>query len=100
MRFAPTATEALLWSRLRARQLGVQFRRQYVVGRFIADFAAPAARLVVEVDGGYHAGRSGPDARRDEALRRLGWRVLRVSAALVEQRLEGTALLVRAALLV
>lgn len=88
MRFALTPSEAILWSRLRARQLGVQFRRQYVIGRFIVDFAAPSERLVVEVDGGYHERRSGSVARREAALRRAGWRVLRLPAALVEQRLE------------
>ena len=51
-----------------------------MVGEFIADFAPPAARLLVEVDGGYHAERVRADARRDRALGRLGWRVLRFSA--------------------
>ena len=60
MRCAPTPSEAALWRLLSARKLDVSFRRQVVVaGRFIADFAAPAARLIVEVDGGYHAHRAG-----------------------------------------
>ena len=80
MRFHLTPSEALLWSLIRGKRLGVQFRRQVVIGRFIVDFAAPAVRLVVEVDGGYHARRVGPDARRDAALRSLGWRVVRVDA--------------------
>ena len=50
MRHAPTASEAALWRRLRGRRLGVQFRRQVVLGRYIVDFVAPKARLVVEVD--------------------------------------------------
>ena len=50
-----TESEARLWSRLRGRRLGVAFRRQVVIGNAIVDFCAPAARLVVEVDGGYHA---------------------------------------------
>ena len=72
MRFAPTASEEALWRLLCAAQLGVAFRRQVPVGRYIADFAALPARLVVEVDGGYHAQRARADARRDEVLRRLG----------------------------
>jgi hypothetical protein len=51
MRAVPTASERILWSRICARQLGVAFRRQAPVGHFIVDFLAPAARLVVEVDG-------------------------------------------------
>jgi very-short-patch-repair endonuclease len=48
MRAAPSASEQLLWSRLAGSALGVAFRRQYIVGTFIADFAAPACRLIVE----------------------------------------------------
>jgi very-short-patch-repair endonuclease len=76
----------------------VRFRRQVVIGRFIVDFLAPSARLVVEVDGGSHALRARADARRDRKLRRLGFRVLRVEARLVEQHIEQAAGLVRAAL--
>lgn len=98
MRAAPTATEALLWEGLRGSRLGVGFRRQVPLGRYVADFFAPSARLVVEVDGGYHAARRRADARRDRDLARLGVRVVRVPAALVASA-PGEALeLVRAAL--
>jgi Protein of unknown function (DUF559) len=50
---------------LKARQLGVTFRRQVSVGgQFIADFLAPSVRLRVDVDGAYHARRQGADAKR------------------------------------
>src|SRR5688572_10457562 len=62
---APTLSEARLWSQLAGRRLGVAFRRQVVIGQYIVDFLAPAPRLVVEVDGAYHARRSRVDARRD-----------------------------------
>ncbi len=88
LRSAPTWSEQLLWARLSGKQLGVAFRRQLVVGRFIVDFAAPAVRLVVEVDGGYHAERRRADARRDRELERLGWRVVRVQAERVERDVE------------
>jgi very-short-patch-repair endonuclease len=84
MRFRLTPSEAALSKLIRGRKLGVTFRRQVVVvGQFIADFLAPSVRLVVEVDGGYHAGRTHADARRDEKLRRLGYKVLRIDARLV-----------------
>jgi very-short-patch-repair endonuclease len=82
-RAAPTESEARLWSALSAGKLGVHFRRQVVLGGFIVDFLAPRARLVVEVDGTYHAQRVAADGRRDSKLRRLGYRVLRIPAALV-----------------
>lgn len=98
MRFHPTPSEALLWSRLRGRRLGVQFR-QVVVGSYIVDFMAPAASLVVEVAGdALHAASEGSDRRRDEALRRAGYRVLRLRASLVERRLEDAVALVQEAL--
>lgn len=99
MRFHPTPSEALLWSRLRGRRLGVQFRRQVVVGSYIVDFMAPAASLVVEVDGdALHAASEAADRRRDEVLRRAGYRVLRLRASLVEWRLECAVALVQEAL--
>ncbi len=83
MRHAMTPSEAALWSCLKSRQLGVVFHRQVPVGRFIADFLAPSARLIVEIDGGYHRERARADARRDRALERAGFRVLRLEAELV-----------------
>ncbi|MCK6537386.1 MAG: DUF559 domain-containing protein [Polyangiaceae bacterium] len=74
MRFAQTPTEEALWRELRGGKLGVVVRRQYVVGRYIADFAVPSARVVIEVDGAYHASRRAADARRDRDLGRRGWR--------------------------
>ena len=98
MRVVATRSEALLWARLRAKQLGLAFQRQIVIGPFIVDFVAPSVRLVVEVDGGYHACRLRADERRDRKLRRAGYRVLRVGAGLVEQDIEQAVQLVRAAL--
>ena len=96
-RAAPTTTEALLWEALRAEKLRVRFRRQVVLGRYIADFFAPRAKLVVEVDGEVHAHRAAADARRDRDLARMGYRVLRLPHALVQEQLaEGVALVVAA----
>jgi adenine-specific DNA-methyltransferase len=51
------------------------------------DFLAPRARLVVEVDGGYHAARRQADGRRERFLRGASYRVLRVTATAVSQDL-------------
>lgn len=55
--------------------------RQYIIGDYIADFAAPDIGLVVEVDGGYHAERTQEekDDRRTEHLGQLGYDVIRFS---------------------
>ncbi|HEY6562361.1 MAG TPA: DUF559 domain-containing protein [Polyangiaceae bacterium] len=83
MRLIPTSSEHLLWVAIRGGRLGVQFRRQVVLGRYIADFFAAEVELVVEVDGGYHGRvRERSDERRDRWLQRHGYTVLRLSDAL------------------
>ena len=91
MRLAPTDSEARLWSALRSSQLGVAFRRQVPLLGFIADFYAPSARLIVEVDGGYHACRVSADARRDRKLACAGYRVGRLQTELVMRDLPAAA---------
>ena len=83
MRHNSTETESQLWRQLSGSKLGVAFRRQVPVDRYIVDFLAPARKLVVEVDGGVHSVRRTRDARRDRVLQRLGYRVLRIDAELV-----------------
>jgi len=98
-RRAPTDSEARLWEALRGRRLGVQFRRQVPIGgRYIADFVAPAFKLVVEVDGAHHAQRKVADARRDRELARLGYSVLRLPAVLVTQEMAAALQLLQRAL--
>ena len=80
MRRTMTEAEAMLWRFLRANRLGgLQFRRQQVIDRFIADFYCHAAALVVEVDGGLHDRQAARDAERDQAIASRGFRVLRFS---------------------
>jgi very-short-patch-repair endonuclease len=72
--------ERTLWQSLRCKQLhGVQAYRQKPLGCWIVDFYLPAARLVVEVDGGQHFTSEAKvkDAARTQALERMGLRVLR-----------------------
>lgn len=74
----PTMAEAAVWTLLRDRRLdGLKFRRQLPLGPYIADFACPSIRLIVELDGGVHALRSESDATRDAWLTANGWTVMR-----------------------
>jgi len=98
LRSSLTPSEAALWRLINAGKTGVWFRRQQVIGSFIVDFVAPAARVVIEVDGEYHSRRRSADARRDRVLRRLGYRVLRLEAELVLRHPEQAVALIRAAL--
>jgi very-short-patch-repair endonuclease len=96
---APTPSEEALWQVLRGGALGVAFKRQVVLGgRYIADFFAPSVVLVVEVDGEVHRGSPAADHRRDERLRRLGYRVVRVEGALVMRDSAAALAVVRAVL--
>ncbi|MEO0982073.1 MAG: DUF559 domain-containing protein [Pseudomonadota bacterium] len=81
MRRSMTNAETILWSRLRRRQLdGWLFRRQHPIDRYIADFACPKAKLVVEVDGATHGSDDeiAYDRRRTSLMETEGWRVHRV----------------------
>lgn len=75
-----TDAEQRLWARLRRKQIfGVQFYRQKPIGYYIVDFYAPAARLIVEVDGSQHTdvAQAQYDQRRTAYFKENGLRVLR-----------------------
>src|SRR5687767_11586141 len=51
-RSKPTEAENILWQLLRGKKLeGYKFRRQHIIGPFIADFVCLKSRLIIEVDG-------------------------------------------------
>lgn len=51
---------------------------QYPIGPYWADFAIPKHKLVIELDGyQYHKDRKEHDQRRDEYMKRRGWKVMR-----------------------
>ena len=91
LRNATTPAECKLWSILRMRQIdGLKFRRQEPIGPYIVDFVCYEARLIVEVDGGQHAGPTADhDQRRDAWLAGQGFRVLRFWNVDVFESLEG-----------
>ena len=88
MRCDPTEPEKRLWTRLSRSQLGGhKFRRQSVIGPFIADFFCPQKGLIIEVDGDTHD--ISADLKRDAAFNRLGLSVLHVGNADVIRNLDG-----------
>ena len=73
----PTEAERKLWQRLRRPAFtNAHFHRQATIGPYYADFACHALRLVIELDGGQHAG-SASDVVRTDYLNAAGYRVLR-----------------------
>jgi very-short-patch-repair endonuclease len=80
---APSAEEKL-WLRLRDRRLGgFKFVRQFPIENFFVDFACRQQRVIIEVDGGTHgtALELIDDAKRDQALSKLGYKIVRVQNA-------------------
>ncbi|AZO20751.1 endonuclease domain-containing protein [Mesorhizobium sp. M1E.F.Ca.ET.045.02.1.1] len=72
-----TEAENKLWQELRDRRLDrIKFRRQAPIGKYVADFVCPEARLIIEIDGSQHAD-SESDLARGAELKARGFRVLR-----------------------
>ncbi|KKR07278.1 MAG: hypothetical protein UT33_C0004G0005 [Candidatus Peregrinibacteria bacterium GW2011_GWC2_39_14] len=67
LRSDPTEVERHLWHVLRAKSLGVKFRRQAVIGRYIVDFVCFEKKLVIEGSmirvGGIFRGMNGSEGR-------------------------------------
>ncbi|MBO4906153.1 MAG: endonuclease domain-containing protein [Bacteroidaceae bacterium] len=75
----PTEAESLLWDYLSADGLGVTFKRQHVIGDYIADFVCLTSKLIIELDGRYHQLEQQQirDAQRTEWLESRGFKVIR-----------------------
>jgi very-short-patch-repair endonuclease len=83
-----TASEKIFWEAVRRKQLnGLRFLRQYrihIQNRFfVADFACPSHRLVVELDGSIHLVEhiQKVDEERQNLIESLGWKFLRFKNA-------------------
>jgi very-short-patch-repair endonuclease len=73
-----TDPEQLLWSALRNRRFeGIRFRRQVVIGRYVADFCSANPKLVIELDGVQHEQHADYDEIRTHYLEDEGYFVMR-----------------------
>jgi very-short-patch-repair endonuclease len=68
-----TELEQRLWRALRELPVDNRFRRQHPVGPYVVDFACPARKLAIELDGGQHTERQSADAMRTVELARRGY---------------------------
>ncbi|MDQ3683124.1 MAG: dihydropteroate synthase, partial [Bacteroidota bacterium] len=76
----PTQAEEKLWHLLKNKQLeGFKFRRQHIIGSFIADFVCLSQQLIIEVDGLIHQLPENElsDIDRTEWLEANGWKLIR-----------------------
>lgn len=67
LRLKVPIAEKLLWARIRNHQLvGLKFRRQYSVERYVVDFYCAELKLAIELDGDSHGT---PDAIANDPIR-------------------------------
>ena len=86
-----TDAEQRLWQYIRKEQLGVKFRRQQPIGKYIVDFVCQPKKLVIELDGGQHneVENITKDNDRTEYLKSIGYKVLRIWNNDVFENIEG-----------
>ena len=87
-----TDAEKLFWSKVRRKQIGcLHFYRQKNIGPYIVDFYCPAAKLIVEIDGGQHyqTDEMEKDKVRDRYLEKQGLTVIRFSNLDVLKNIDG-----------
>lgn len=71
-----TPIEAALWSDI--RMCDAVLYPQFPVGPYFVDFANPVAKVAIECDGAAFHKDKAKDAKRDDALRGMGWSVYRL----------------------
>ncbi len=81
LRNNPTKAEQYLWNYLNKNQLGIKFRRQHPISKYITDFYCHKLRLVIEIDGDYHtdAEQMKYDRFRSNELEEFEIKVIRFS---------------------
>lgn len=75
-----TPAEEKLWAILRGKKIGgYKFRRQHIIGNYIADFICLNENLIIEVDGSIHQlpENQANDESRTKDLNILGYKVIR-----------------------
>jgi len=70
-----TVSEARVWRSIKAKRLGVRFRRQVPIGNWIVDFACLAPKLVIEIDDESHLYRD--ETERTAFIESQGFAILR-----------------------
>jgi 5-methyltetrahydrofolate--homocysteine methyltransferase len=79
-RINSTQAEDILWNLLKTKQLsGHKFRRQHIIGNYIADFVCLDKRLIIEIDGLFHQlpENKESDEIRTQWLNEKGFKVIR-----------------------
>lgn len=92
LRQESTPPEDILWYFLRAKRfVGLKFKRQVPIKKYIADFICFEKRLIIELDGSGHLkeDKIAYDKKRDEFLRSQNFKVLRFYNDEISNNIEG-----------
>ena len=92
LRKQQTPQEKIIWNLVRNRKIqNIKFKRQYPIGNYIVDFAAPDIKLIIELDGGQHNEIQNIkyDEQRTIFLNSLGYRVIRFWDNEIDKNIEG-----------
>ena len=86
-------SEIIFWQKIRGRQSGVKFRRQFSVENFVLDFYSPEIKLGIEIDGDSHFISNESllkDKNRDKLLlEKYDINILRFTNTEVKESMEG-----------
>jgi very-short-patch-repair endonuclease len=86
-----TESEKFLWEILKNKQMmGLRFKRQHPIDKFIADFYCHSLKLVIEVDGKIHSypERIELDKERSAIIESFGIMVIRFTNDAIIQNIE------------
>ncbi|MFH1233915.1 MAG: endonuclease domain-containing protein [Patescibacteria group bacterium] len=83
--------ETILWSKLRNKNLGYKFKRQFGIEKYIVDFYCPRKKLVIEIDGATHSTNSEilNDRIRQKYLEYLGLKIIRFTNNDIRENMDG-----------
>jgi len=86
-----TEAEGLLWEQLKSNKFhNLKFRRQHPILNYVVDFYCHKLKLVIEIDGGYHANKEQieKDNQRTENLIFNELKVIRFTNSQVKDNIE------------
>lgn len=92
MRFNQTPHEHILWEVLRAKRFeNLKFKRQVLIGNYIADFVCEDKKIIIELDGSQHNTdvKISYDNVRTKYFNACGYKVLRFWNNDIDGNIEG-----------
>jgi len=72
-----TKAEQVLWKELQDKKLGIKFRRQFQIDKYIVDFYCHKLKLIIELDGPIHQYQTQYDKQRQIYLEKKGYLLIR-----------------------